>query len=164
MTQGRVLQICVAPERRGPMVSVDKVMATQGHGLEGDRYSRGEGSYNQGAAGKRQVTLMHARAFARQKVYTFQDSRRGILIGGEIELTWLLAKGHEFDVGEARLNPIGYCDPCHVPTKCAGKSRKESFRELFWESGGIIAEVVRGGIIQVGCCVIAPDKGYGNDW
>lgn len=165
MAQGTVLQICIALVRRGEMLPQNDIVAIQGEGFAGDRYANGKGSYNQGHVGRRQVTLMHEAAFARQNVYTFPQSRRNLLIGGDsIELTWLFAKGLEFDVGGARLKPVGYCDPCHVPTQMAFKSRHASFRKLFWECGGIIAEVVRGGPIRVGDAVIAPDKGHGTTW
>ncbi len=165
MSQGKVLQICIALVQRGEMLPQKDVMAIANMGLAGDRYAVGKGSYNQGNLGRRQVTLMHERAFTRQNIYSFRQSRRNLLIGGDnIELTWLLAKGHEFDVGGVLFKPVGYCDPCHVPTKYAGMSRDVSFRELFWECGGIIAEIVRGGPIRIGDVVTAPDKGYGIKW
>lgn len=160
MARGEIQSIRISRTRRGPMESVQEVMALEGRGLEGDRYATAEGSYSEGLIGKRQVTLMHVRAFDGQSIYTFAHSRRGLLVeGDDIELIWLFAKGHEFDVGDARLKPIGYCDPCHVPTKYARKSREQSFRKLFWERGGIIANVIRGGSIWEGCPVIAPHKG-----
>ena len=165
MAQGVILQICIALTQRSEMLMQKDAMAIPGEGLAGDRYAAGRGSYNQGRVGKRQVTLMHENVFTRQNLYRFQQSRRNLLIGGDsIELAWLLSKGHEFDVGGARLKPVAYCDPCHVPTKLAGYGRQYSFRKQFWECGGIIAEVVRGGPIRVGDRVIAPDKGYGNEW
>lgn len=140
-------------------------MLLAGQGLDGDRYSTGEGSYNLQKQGKRQVTLMHVRAFRRQSIYSFQQSRRNLLIeGDEIELSWLLAKGHSIAICGAVLKLVGYCDPCHVPTKLARESRTDSFRTLFWESGGVIAEVVKGGFIYAGDPVVAPDKGYGDTW
>lgn len=147
------------------MICLDSVMAIQGHGLQGDRYATGSGSYNQQAIGKRQVTLMHVLAFAGQDVYSFPSTRRNLLIGGDaIELAWLLSKGHAFDVGAARLQPVAYCDPCHVPTRYIGETRERSFRTMFWERGGIIANVIRSGLIALGSPVIALDKGYGTSW
>jgi len=166
MAQGIVLGICIALERRGEMIPQEDVVAIAGKGLAGDRYAAGNGSYNQGDVGKRQLTLMHEAAFARQSEYTFPQSRRNLLIGGdEIELTWLFSKGHTLEIpGGPILRLVGYCDPCHVPTKLAGKSRDVSFRKLFWECGGFIADVIRGGPIHVGDIVTAPSKGYGMKW
>lgn len=165
MAQGTLREICITHARREPMISVSRAAAYVGRGLSGDRYARGGGSYNQGQAGKRQITLMHDLAFAGQKLYTFSQSRRNLLISGDnIELAWLLAKGHSITIGDVVLKLVGYCDPCHVPTQIAGRSREDSFRKIFWERGGVIAEVARGGIIKVGDSVMAPDKGYGNTW
>lgn len=140
-------------------------MLLEGQGLAGDRYCTGYGSYNLQKPGKRQVTLMHMRAFTRQSIYSFEQSRRNLLIeGDDIELSWLLAKGHSITICDAVLKLVGYCDPCHVPTKLAGESRKDSFRTLFWESGGVIAEVVKTGYIFAGDPVVAPSKGDGDTW
>lgn len=190
MAQGIVREICIAPARRAPMVSVEATVAIAGRGLLGDRYAEGTGSYNEGNVGKRQVVIMHAHTFARQGAFTFIQSRRGILIDGdEIELTWLFAKSMQaelralqkrlqtqstdtatpdenaflLEIGEALFKIVGYCDPCHVPTKYAGKDRDQadqSFRKLFWECGGVICDVVRGGMIKVGSPVIAVGRGY----
>ncbi len=163
MALGIVRQICIAPTRRAPMESVNSVFAIEGRGLEGDRYAKADGSYSFGIEGRRQVTLMHESVLKRLGGYSFIQTRRGILIGGkDIELIWLMAKQHEFDVGSARLRAIGYCDPCDVPTleREGREPNYQSFKQLYSECGGIIAEVIRGGPIMVGDRVVAPDKGY----
>lgn len=161
MAQGIVRQICIAPTRRAPMISVQRVMALQGKGLEGDRYAAADGSYSFGEEGRRQVTLMHTSVLRRLGGYSFVQTRRSLLISGDdVELIWLFAKRHEFEVGSARLKAIGYCDPCDVPTQQARKPREQAFKRLYAECGGIIAEVIRSGSIAVGDNVVAPDKGY----
>ncbi len=161
MARGIVRQICIAPTRRARMMCVQEVMALMGRGLEGDRYATAEGSYSMGFLGRRQVTLMHESVLERLGGYAFVQTRRALLIGGkDIELIWLFAKGHEFEVGGARLKAVGYCDPCDVPTQQAGLSDEKSFKRLYSECGGIIADVVRGGLIKVNDPVTAPSKGY----
>jgi hypothetical protein len=56
MANGSVLAICIGSIAGGQMGQVQTVQAIEGQGLEGDRYARGEGSYNKG----RQGTCEHA--------------------------------------------------------------------------------------------------------
>jgi len=70
---------------------------------------------------------------------------------------WLIGRG-EFQIGEAVTRALKYCDPCERPNTLAGKSA--SFREVFFDRGGIVAEILHGGIITVGSPIIPPPKGY----
>ena len=145
------------------MESVPHVMALAGRGLEGDRYAIGDGSYNSKpkSIGKRQATIMHRRAFDLIGVYSFVHTRRNFLVDGEgIELAWLLGKRDEFHLNDTLVRAVGYCDPCDVPTQQAGLKRDQSFKRLYKELGGIIIEVIKGGIIEVGGPIITRDKGY----
>jgi len=54
MTNGTVEAICISATAGGPMQAIESVEAIAGQGLSGDRYSRGEGSFNKGRQGKRQ--------------------------------------------------------------------------------------------------------------
>lgn len=87
--------------------------------------------------------------------FEFKDSRRNLFIEG-VELMWLI--GREFQIGTARFRGVKYCDPCTRPSKLSGK--KKSFKETFFDRGGLIAEVIEGGIIKTGDPVIPPPKGY----
>ncbi len=69
---------------------------------------------------------------------------------------WLI--GREFQIGMARFRGVKYCDPCTRPNKLSG--RKMNFKETFFDRGGLIAEVVEGGIIKIGDPVIPPPKNY----
>ncbi|MFZ2887160.1 MAG: hypothetical protein WA021_05065 [Minisyncoccia bacterium] len=165
MSEGTLRGICIRPPRPEgarwtPMLSLDEVMAIEGQGLQGDRYATGEGSYNRDKPGNRQVSIMHMRAFDGQNAYVPADTGRNLFFGGDrIEFAWLASKNHEFDVGDARFGFSGYCDPCDVPTRYAGRSHDQSFRKMFWERGGFLCKVIRTGRIWVGCKIIAPDKG-----
>jgi MOSC domain-containing protein YiiM len=130
------------------------VEAIVGQGLKGDRYSTGEGSFNKGKQGKRQVTLMNSIFFA-ESGFEFKDSRRNLFVEG-VELMWLI--GREFQIGTARFRGVKYCDPCTRPSKLAGKST--SFKEAFFDRGGLLAEVLEDGIIKVGDPLILPPKEY----
>lgn len=160
---GTILEICRSRSKRGPMESVQEAMAYAGRGLEDDRYAIGEGSYQHGKIGRRQMTLMHRRAFELVGGYSFIHTRRNVLIDGdEIELAWLLGKQEKFKLGDAVVRAVGYCDPCDVPTRMVGLSpdRPDAFKRLFKELGGIILEVLEDGRLSVGGPVIARHKGY----
>lgn len=130
------------------MQEVEEVAAVSGSGLRGDRYFSGEGSWNKGEPGKRQVTLINDRFF-RDTNFMFAQSRRNLVVSG-IELMWHI--GREFQVGRARFSGIKYCDPCTRPGKLAG--RGHDFQEEFFDCAGLIAEVSVGGIIRLGDPVI----------
>lgn len=151
---GTVKALCIARRAGTPMQQRKRVYAIAGRGLKGDRYASGNGKFNQGAMGKRQVTLMNVRFF-KGSGFKFTDTRRNIFTEG-VELMWLV--GREFTIGKARLRGIKYCDPCNRPSRLARK--RKSFKEVFSDVGGIVAEVLQGGYIKVGDPIIPPPKGY----
>lgn len=151
---GIVKAICITPVAGGPMQEILEVEALTGQGLKGDRYTNGEGSFNKGKQGVRQVTLMNAIFFERSG-FEFKDSRRNIFVEGT-ELMWLI--GREFQIGTARFRGVKYCDPCTQPSKLSGKTK--SFKKTFFDRGGIIAEIIEGGVIKVRDLLIPPPKGY----
>lgn len=154
MSRGIVVAICISPIKREPMREVGSILALKGQGLEGDRYATGEGSYNGGHQGKRQVTLINEE-FILRTGFEFTETRRNIVTRG-VELMYLI--GQEFRIGNARMRGIKYCEPCSVPSKLAGKGK--SFQRVFHDRGGLIAEVLETGVIEVGDAVIPPPKDY----
>ena len=123
-----------------------------GAGLIGDRYSTGEGSYNKDKIGKRQVTLMNARFFVGSG-FEFPESRRNILIEN-IDLMRLI--GEEFRIGGVLMKGVRYCTPCAKPGRLSGNSL--IFRDVFLDAGGLLADVLEGGIIKVGDPISSPKK------
>jgi hypothetical protein len=154
MSNGFVIAICISPAAGEPMRSVEEVEAIAGGGLRGDRYALGQGSYNKNRPGKRQVTLINGLFFAGSG-FEYIESRRNI-ITLEVELMDLI--GREFQIGEARMRGLKYCDPCLRPSKLSGK--KEVFKDVFHDRGGLVAEILRGGLIKVGSAVVPPPKSY----
>lgn len=152
--KGVVKAICICPVAGEAMQEVSEVEAIASQGLVGDRYATGEGSFNRDQQGSRQVTFMNA-IFFEGSGFEFKDSRRNIFVEG-VELMWLI--GREFQVGSARFRGVKYCDPCRRPSKLSGNSR--SFQEVFFDRGGVIAEVLETGAIKVDDAVIPPPKGY----
>lgn len=156
--QGKVVAICISPVAGQPMQPIEEVEAIAGAGLKGDRYATGEGSFNRGRQGSRQVTLVNARFFEGSG-FDYLDSRRNI-VTSDIELMWLI--GREFQIGTARFRGVKYCDPCRRPNslgsdKLAGALQ---FDDAFHDRGGLVAEVLESGIIKTGDAIIPPSKGY----
>jgi len=151
---GTVKAICIGAVAGEPMQEKLEVVAIAGQGLEGDRYATGEGSFNRGKQGSRQVTFMNT-IFFEGSGFEFKDSRRNIFVE-DVELMWLI--GREFQVGTARFRGVKYCDPCQRPSKLSGITR--SFRDVFFDRGGLLAEVVETGVIRIDDAVISPSKGY----
>ena len=157
MPNGRVIHIFIAPNKDDPMEAVLKVTAETGKGLVGDRYNNGTGSFIkkiQSKIGKRQVTLINSNAFAGSGFEPHQ-TRRNIVTEG-VELMWLI--GREFKIGEATFRGVKYCDPCKRPSKLAGIER--NFAEAFHDRGGLIAEVIEGGVICINDVIVPPPKNY----
>lgn len=154
MPKGTVTAIFVAPTAGSAMEQREKVLAIAGAGLQGDRYCTGEGSFNKDTVGKRQVTLING-VFFEGTGFEYSDTRRNIVTDG-VELMWLI--GREFKIGEALFRGVKYCDPCQRPSNLAGK--KESFRDAFHDRGGLVAEIIQGGIIREGDEIIPPPKAY----
>ena len=167
---GKVVAMYICPQAGQPMQQVQEVKALAGKGLKGDRYCMGEGSFNFKGKNsswwwlkrwfqwcfkvKRQVTLISAVSF-RGTGFEFGESRRNI-VTEDVELMFLIGK--EFYVGAARFRGVKYCDPCNRPSKLCNKEK--SFKEAFFDRGGLIAEIIEGGIIKEGDIIIPPYKGY----
>ncbi|GEM_PF-1353987 len=147
MPNGTVTAICIAPEAGEELKTIDEVYAEAGMGLVGDRYHGGAGSWNKGKPGHRQVTLINGIFFERTE-FKYADARRNF-ITHDIELMDLI--GQMFTVGAVTFQGVRYCDPCQRPSKLAGIT--DSFRKVFFDRGGLIADVVSSGIIKTGDAV-----------
>lgn len=154
-----VVGIALAPTAREPLRQVQGAMLIAGHGLEGDRYGRGLGTYQDGELGKRQVTLIDRRHL-KAGGYTLEESRRNLEVVGNVDLMRLFTAsgGLFFKLGDATCRGVKYCDPCNIPSKLVG--RTGSFRKDMWGCGGLIIEVIQSGRIWVGCRLEAAIKMY----
>jgi hypothetical protein len=154
MANGSIKEICIGAVAGGLMQAVKSVEAIAGQGLTGDRYARGEGSFNRGRQGRRQVTLINGRFFPGSG-FEYVETRRNIVTLG-IELMDLIGK--EFRVGEALMLGAKYCDPCLRPSALSGKAT--AFKDVFHDRGGLVAEILESGMIRVDDLVIPPRKNY----
>jgi hypothetical protein len=144
---GVIAAIHIGPERQQPMVAVPEVRAIAGAGLEGDRYSRVQGTFRKKLPSNH-VTLIETEALeAAARDYGFeiaaQESRRNLLTCG-MALNHLV--GREFRIGEVRLRGLKLCEPCSHLQKLTGKQVLKALRHR----GGLRAEILSGGLIQVG--------------
>jgi hypothetical protein len=151
MSDARIVALYISPAAGAPMQPVREVEAIQGAGLKGDRYCAGEGSWSKGEIGHRQVSLINSRFFHGGSHFGFIESRRNIVTIG-VELMKLIGK--DFKIDEALFHGVKYCDPCERPGKLAMTTA--SFKESFADCGGLIAEVIQGGIIRIGGEIISP--------
>lgn len=147
---GKVLAMFICPKAGDPMQEVEKVRAVTGCGLEGDRYASGKGSFNQQKCGHRQVALING-IFFEDSGFEFIESRRNIVTIG-VELMYLI--GREFQIGAARFRGVKYCTTCERPNKLVWKTR--SFKEAFFDRGGLIADVISSGVIKTGDSILPP--------
>lgn len=156
MSNGTVVAIFTTSQAGAPMQSRREVQALASLGLQADRYATGVGSFNKKTGiGNRQVTMMNTRFFDGTH-FTYDQSRRNIFVKN-IELMRLIGK--EFKIGAATFRGIKYCYPCVRPSKLAGKSSLSLFEEEFEDCGGLIAEVIEGGLIKINDSVVSPSKG-----
>jgi hypothetical protein len=149
----QLMGICIATEAGAPMQFVNQATAIAGKGLEGDRYGEGRGSFNKKSPGRRQVTFMNYR-FVLSSSFIMMDTRRNMFTLG-VELMWLI--GREFKIGDVTFKGVKYCEPCNRPSKLSGKP---DFDEVFHDGGGLVAEVLVGGIVRVGDAITPPPKEY----
>ena len=146
MANGTVVAICISPIAGRPMQSLEQVEAIAGLGLAGDRYALGEGSFNGGHPGKRQVTLIND-LFVHGSGFNYLQTRRNIVV-----------EDIEFQIDDVVLRGIKYCDPCMRPSSLIDTHK--SFRANFYDRGGLVADIIKGGPIKVGSIVIPRRKGY----
>jgi MOSC domain-containing protein YiiM len=151
MPNGTVVAIYTCAKAGEPMNKILSVLAIAGEGLDGDRYRGGQGSFNKKAGqGNRQLTIMSSESFSGSG-YAFAESRRNIFTRG-IEPVRLI--GLEFQMGSARFRGVKYCYPCDRPTELSGNST--SFKNAFFERGGLICEVICTGTFVEGNDIITP--------
>lgn len=142
---GRVIWIGLRVSRRAPLQVVESALALAGVGLDGDHYSRKEGS--------RQVTLIQAESLRAIASHLGLDEvspgglRRNIVTSG-INLNAL--KDRRFRIGDAVLEASGECHPCSRMEETFGVGGYNAVRGF----GGITARVVEGGTIALANAIV----------
>jgi hypothetical protein len=142
--EGVVEGILVAPAAAAPMKRVDSVVAVAGHGLEGDRYRDGRGTFGGGVG--YELTLVDA-ANLEELGIPWEKARRNVVTRG-IDLGALV--GRRFRVGEVECFGARLCEPCaHLERLEPG-----TLRPLV-HKGGLRADLLGDGEIRIGDAVRA---------
>ena len=159
LSEGQVIWIGVRPKRREPLLSVDKVNAVAGLGLEGDhRMTKSPGS-------GRQITLI-SQEFIDQIAYFTGHStiepavlRRNLVVSG-INLNGL--RRQRFKIGEALFEATQLCHPCARMEQALGRGGVAAMMG----HGGLCAKILEDGVICVGDTVkvmMPDDSGASTD-
>ncbi len=145
---GRIEGLHLCPRSFLPMRSPDSLTLIEGTGIEGDRYSVGEGFYSDRPEEGRQVTLFEAEtldALLRDhKVRLRPDEHRRNITTRDVPLNHLV--GRRFRIGPVLLEGTRLSTPCRHIEQITGQ---EIFTFLLNRSG-LHARILQGGVIRVG--------------
>ena len=148
--QGVVESIWVTAAAGQPMTGLTEVPAVAGRGLEGDRYSTGQGYYSNRPTpgGGREVTLIEAEvleSLEKEHGIRFEqrECRRNI-VTRSIRLEELIGK--RFRIGEVLCEGVRICEPCTYIEGLTGKP----VNEPLVHRGGLRANVIESGTIRAG--------------
>ena len=148
MRNGTVVAIHLAGKATRPLEAVQSVKAIAGHGLEGDRYCRSEGTFSKKPGPDRELTLIESEALeALVRDYGVElasgENRRNITTRG-VPLNHLV--GREFRIGEVRARGLRLCEPCSHLENLTGKELISGLKHR----GGLRAQILTTGVIHVG--------------
>lgn len=152
MFNGQLIGIFVAERKVHDLHALDWVEAVAGRGLIGDRYFFKEGTFSDKDGPDREVTLMEIEALegmAREYQLSLEpaQARRNLLTRG-VPLNHLV--GQTFAVGPVVLRGLRLCEPCGHLEKLTCKGVQKGLIHR----GGLRAQVVQGGILEVGGAIV----------
>jgi MOSC domain-containing protein YiiM len=156
MFRGQLIGIFVAHKKGTLPQALDRVEVVMGRGLVGDRYFLKEGTFSTKDGPDREVTLIEAEALeglAREYEITLAptEARRNLLTRG-VPLNHLV--GSTFAVGPVVLRGIRLCEPCgHLEALT-----KKGLMKGLIHRGGLRAQVLAGGMLEVGTAVTPKDN------
>ncbi len=108
---GVVEEIWIAPAAGEPVTGPARVRALAGRGLEGDRHTKGTGTFPSGLPGSA-LTLIEAEVCESFEPPLRADEHRRNLVTRGIDLNGLV--GREFTIGVTRCRGMRLCEPCTV--------------------------------------------------
>lgn len=159
MSPGRVEAVLLGPRAEAEPVRVRTARAVPGRGLEGDRYFAGAGTWSnwRGITAGQDLTLIEAEALeaaARHlgREVTAEMGRRNVVVSG-VSLDDLV--GRSFRVGEVECHGDRPCDPCRHLERLGGPGLLRALTGR----GGLRADVLSEGAIEVGAAVTPFDEG-----
>jgi hypothetical protein len=143
--EGVVEAMLVAPAAEAPMARVESAAAVAGHGLEGDRYRDGRGTFSGRGVGY-ELTLVAAEELDELGI-PWERARRNVVTRG-IELSALV--GRRFRIGDVECVGRRLAEPCAHLERVEGRGL---LRPLVHRAG-IRADIVTGGTIAVGDAIL----------
>ncbi len=149
-----IIGIYTAPQNGAPIESQEEIRAVPGQGLEGDRHFKTLTASAQPDP-SREITLIEIEALeAIQRDYQVEiqpgESRRNLVTRG-MPLNHLV--GQEFKAGPVTLRGVRLCEPCNHLALVTGR---EKILPALVHRGGLRAQILTEGIIQVGDLIITP--------
>jgi MOSC domain-containing protein YiiM len=152
LAPGNLVAIQIGRKAEGHLESVAEVRAIPGQGLEGDRYSRGEGSFSKHPGGGRQVTLVASEMLdllRNEHGISLQpaETRRNLVTKG-VSLNDLV--GHVFQVGTVRMKGVRLAEPCEHLERL---TQKGVIKGLVHRAG-LRADILDEGVLKVGDVIV----------
>lgn len=153
VSAGRVETIFIAPQAGAPMRQLDEVRAIAGHGLEGDRYAVGQGTFSVAGGRGNDLTLiagevLDALVLPDDRPLSGAEARRNVVTRG-LDLDALV--GRRFRIGELELIGRRRCEPCAHLQRL---TRPGVLRALI-HRGGLRADLLSTGTLRVGDAITA---------
>jgi hypothetical protein len=151
--RGTVEGLAVAPAAEAPMQLLETARARAGHGLDGDRYAAGAGTFSPRADRRPgyDLTLIAAEALeelaAAGRVLDFAGTRRNVLTRG-IDVNALV--GRRFRIGDVLCEGRRLCEPCAHLERLSGPG---ILRPLI-HRGGLRADVLTDGDVRRGAPIL----------
>jgi hypothetical protein len=145
---GSVVGLLVSSDAEAPPVRIDRAVALAGHGLEGDRYATGNGTFSGPGRGY-QLTLIEAEALDAVDL-SWEEGRRNIVTRG-VDLNALV--GRRFVIGSIECVGRRLAEPCAHLERL---TRPGLLRPLVHRAG-LRADILVGGTIELGDEVTAAD-------
>jgi MOSC domain-containing protein YiiM len=148
---GRVEAIVVGPAAEATLATVPVAQARAGHGLEGDRYFDGAGTFSNAHGRGHDLTLIEAEVLDELSLpgdrLRPEEARRNVVTRG-IDVNALV--GERFRIGEVECFGQRLCEPCaHLERLTAAEGKPGTLRALI-HKGGLRADVLTDGEMRVG--------------
>jgi hypothetical protein len=150
---GTVETVLVAHDAEAAMVRVDRAEVQPGRGLQGDRYFDGRGTFSDAHGRGHDLTLIEAEMLEELELpLAAEDARRNVVTRG-IDLNALV--GRHFSIGAVECFGQRLCEPCAHLERLAARAGKPGTLRALIHKGGLRADVLTPGEVQVGDAVVA---------
>ena len=152
MGAARLESIWIAPAAGAPLLPLDQANVEKDHGIIGDRYHQGKGTFSRWQRANRAISLIQSESLASILEETGMDishgrNRRNLVTSG-VDLTDLI--GGRFRIGSALFRASATCAPCRYLEHLLGPGTFAALRNR----GGIRAEVIEIGTIRPGDTIV----------